>query len=182
MELENRLTGLRAHIGQLMPLIRRYQYVWVVLLAGILLLAAGGGTRDAPAAPESDGQKPAADSFDLAAFEARLQDSLSQIQGAGAVKLMLSLEESGQTVYASNVRHSQGEGANGSYERSLSTVSDGSYGEQPVQIEQHCPTFRGAVVLCQGAESDQVRLAVTQAVSAVCGLGADRISVIQMCR
>ena len=182
MELESKLNGLHAQIGRMMPLIRRYQYVWVVLLVGVLLLAAGGGARDAPAVGAQADRIAAAGSFDLDAFEARLQDSLTRIQGAGAVELILSLEESGETVYASNVRHSQSDGASGSYESSLSTVSDGSYGEQPIQIQQHCPTFRGAVVLCQGAGSDQVRLAVTQAVSAVCGLGADRISVIQMRR
>ena len=35
-------------------------------------------------------------------------------------------------------------------------------------------------ILCDGAGASGVRLAVTEAVGAVCGLGADKISVIQM--
>ena len=93
---------------------------------------------------------------------------------------MLSLDETGEAVYASNVREAENGGESGSYESTLSTVSDGSYGEQPVRIKETCPTFRGAVVLCDGAGQSGVRLAVTDAVGAVCGLGADRISVIQM--
>ena len=37
----------------------------------------------------------------------------------------------------------------------------------------------GAVVVCQGAGSSGVRLAVTEAVAALTGLPADRITVVQ---
>ncbi len=39
---------------------------------------------------------------------------------------------------------------------------------------------RGAVVVCAGAENAQVRLAVTNAVSAYTGLGSDKITVMKM--
>ena len=42
------------------------------------------------------------------------------------------------------------------------------------------PTYRGAIVVCQGADRAAVRLAIVEAVSAVTGLGADRISVLKM--
>lgn len=178
MELDRLKEGLRARLACAAPFIERYKYVCLVLLAGILLLYAGGGARDEPAAPAAAQDDESG--FVLADFEARLEESLSHIQGIGRVELMLSLEETGESVYASNIRHAENGADSGSYESTLSIVSDGSYGEQPVQIQQRCPTFRGAVVLCEGASRDSVRLAVTEAVGAVCGLGADRISVIQM--
>ena len=46
-------------------------------------------------------------------------------------------------------------------------------------VKNVLPTFRGAVVLCDGAENAEVRLAVTQAVGAVCGLSSDRITVLK---
>lgn len=180
MELERLKEQAGAGLAKFVPLIGRYKYALVVLLAGVLLLCAGGGARDAPQTESKQQQAEAADGFDLTSFETQLQQSLSHIAGIGKVELMLSLEETGEAVYASNIRHAETGTDSGSYESSLSTVSDGSYGEQPVQLKQLCPTFRGAVVLCEGARSDTVRLAVTEAVSAVCGLGADRISVIQM--
>ena len=42
------------------------------------------------------------------------------------------------------------------------------------------PTYRGAVILCQGADQPSVRLAIVEAVRCVTGLGADRISVLNM--
>lgn len=178
MELDRLKTQTRDGFCRLVPCLSKYKYALIVLLVGILLLYAGGGARDRPTPAPSGGTEQAA--FDLDAFEQELADKLSRIQGIGRVELMLSLEETGEAVYASNVRQSENGSESGSYEQILSTVSDGSYGEQPVRIKQTCPTFRGAVVLCDGAGESRVRLAVTEAVGAVCGLGADRISVIQM--
>ena len=39
------------------------------------------------------------------------------------------------------------------------------------------PTYRGALVVCQGADRAEVRLAVTEAVTALTGLTADRVTV-----
>ena len=41
------------------------------------------------------------------------------------------------------------------------------------------PQFRGALVVCQGADDPAVRLAVIEAVSALTGLGSDRVCVIR---
>lgn len=175
------LDRLKQYIqtGQLMPSIAKYKYALIILLVGILLLYAGGGARDKPeqSEPQLEGTEQA---FALEPFEERLEKELSQIAGIGRVTLMLSLEESGESVYASNIRQADNGEQNGSYESTLSTVSDGSYGEQPVRIKETYPTFRGAVVLCDGAQDSKVRLAVTEAIGAVCGLRTDRISVIQM--
>ena len=174
------LDRLKQYIQtQLVPSIAKYKYALIILLVGILLLYAGGGARDKPeqSEPQLEGTEQA---FALESFENRLEKELSQIAGIGRVTLMLSLEESGESVYASNIRQADNGEQNGSYESTLSTVSDGSYGEQPVRIKETCPTFRGAVVLCDGAQDSKVRLAVTEAIGAVCGLRTDRISVIQM--
>ena len=179
MELDRLKQHIRTRLEPFVPRIARYKSALIILLVGILLLYAGGGARDKPeqSEPRMEGTEQA---FALDSFEMRLEKKLSQIAGIGRVTLMLSLEESGQSVYASNIRQTDNGQQNGSYESTLSTVSDGSYGEQPVRIKETCPTFRGAVVLCDGAQDSRVRLAVTEAIRAVCGLRTDRISVIQM--
>lgn len=178
MELDRIKMQAREGLGRLLPRLSQYKYALIVLLVGILLLYAGGGARDRPESNQPSGTEKAG--FDLDSFEQELTDKLSKIAGIGRVELMLSLEQTGESVYASNIRESESGSESGSYESTLSTVSDGSYGEQPVRIKETCPTFRGAVVLCDGAGASGVRLAVTEAVGAVCGLGADKISVIQM--
>ena len=155
MELDRIKMQVREGLGRLLPRLSQYKYALIVLLVGILLLYAGGGARDRPESNQPSGTEEAG--FDLDSFE-----------------------QTGESVYASNIRESESGSESGSYESTLSTVSDGSYGEQPVRIKETCPIFRGAVVLCDGAGASGVRLAVTEAVGAVCGLGADKISVIQM--
>lgn len=178
MELDRIKMQVREGLDRLLPRLSQYKYALIVLLVGVLLLYAGGGARDRPESNQPTGTEEAG--FDLDSFEQELTDKLSKIAGIGRVELMLSLEQTGESVYASNIRESESGSESGSYESTLSTVSDGSYGEQPVRIKETCPTFRGAVVLCDGAGASGVRLAVTEAVGAVCGLGADKISVIQM--
>ena len=180
MELDRVKTAVQAGLNGLVPKIGKYKYALIVLLVGILLLYAGGGARDRPEQEQSvpDGTEQAA--FDLAAFEDELESKLAQIAGVGRVELMLSLEQTGEAVYASNVRQSASGEQNGSYESTLSTVSDGSYGEQPVRLKQTCPTFRGAVVLCDGAGSHAVQLAVTQAANSIICFSKIKYSIIYL--
>ena len=57
-------------------------------------------------------------------------------------------------------------------------VDDGS-AEAPVVTRTVYPTYRGALVVCQGGDRADVKLAVTEAVAALTGLPADRITVVQ---
>ena len=41
------------------------------------------------------------------------------------------------------------------------------------------PQYRGALVVCEGGGNDAVRLQVIAAVSALTGLGSDRIAVVR---
>ena len=118
--------------------------------------------------------------FDLAVFEQDLNEKLAAIEGVGRVELMLSLDQTEEAVYAVNTRQTRNGDAGQSYESDLTVVSDGSYGEKPVTVKSLLPTFRGAVVLCDGADNAQVRLAVTQAVGTVCGIGSDKVTVLKM--
>lgn len=164
--------------GRIIPMMQKYRYAWIVLLAGLMMMCVGA-PRDEPAENEQE-QTVENPAFDLTAFQNNLQEKLSLIEGAGQVQLLLSLEGTEETVYASNTRQTNTGEDNTSYESSLTVLSDGSYGEQPVRVKSVCPTFRGAVVLCEGGDQTTVRLAVTEAVSTACGLGADKISVLKM--
>ena len=52
----------------------------------------------------------------------------------------------------------------------------------PVVTKTKSAPYLGAVVVCDGADSATVRLRIMQAVSALTGLGSDKISVIKMKR
>lgn len=158
----------------------RYKYFLLVILVGVLLLTSG-------MQPASNTQEQAAEQadheFDLQAFQQSVADSLSQIDGAGRVTVLLSLETGEESVYAADVSKSSqttDNNSNESYESTTSILSDGSYGEAPILIKSKYPTFRGAVILCEGADDDAVRLQIVHAVSALCGISSDCISVSKL--
>ena len=164
------LTAVREKI---LPVLKKYRVVLAVLLAGVLLLVSGGREEKTDAAQTQTD----ADSFSLSDFETQLCRRLSAIDGAGRVELMLSLEQTREAVYAVNTRETGG--AASSRESDVAVISSSGYGETPVTVKNVLPTFRGAIVLCDGAENAAVRLAVTQAVETVCGLTSDRITVLK---
>ena len=152
-------------------LLSRYQYVLLVLAAGVLLLLLplGGGEE------EDHTQTPAQlqEEFDLEAFEDRLAGALSQIQGAGEAQVVLTLKSGSRQVLAQDTQR----GADGDASAATVTLSQGGGSQTVVPLQTLAPQFQGALVVCQGGDQASVRLAVTEAVAALTGLSADRITV-----
>ena len=84
---------------------------------------------------------------------------------------MLTVEEGETTVYQYD------ETASG---KTTVIITDEERAESGL-VQQVIPQkYRGAIVVCQGADSASVRLSVIEAVAKVTGLGTDRISVLKM--
>lgn len=153
----------------------RYKYVLLVILAGaILLLLPGGEGQEGQAAQPQSSQ--AGDSFDLALTERRLAQALSKVDGAGEVTVVLTVAGSSRQVLAQDATSSQQDGRQ-EESRTTVVVSQGSGVQQTVALQQLSPEFQGALVVCSGGDDPGVRLKLTQAVAALTGLGADRISI-----
>ena len=108
---------------------------------------------------------------------------LSECEGVGRCKVMLSVSSGPESVFAKEARESrrEDEGARESdIDTKPSIISGGSGGETPVLIKEMYPEFQGAVVICDGAGSAALRGKVVEAVSVLTGLRSDRISVIKM--
>ncbi len=108
----------------------------------------------------------------------RSEEILGKISGVGKVDVMLSLHSGGERVLAqdSSLRYSGSVQSPDSYERSTQPVTDGG---GVVVTKETCPQYRGALVVCEGGGDDGVRLQVAKAVSALTGLGSDRIAVVK---
>ncbi len=156
----------------------RYKLALLVLAVGlILLLWPSGAEREAPGAPAAqDEVAEAAPEFDLEALEKKLESILSRIDGAGTVSVALAAREGVERVYAADQSYSQ-DGDSREQKSEAVVISTGSGTEEVVLVQQRYPAFQGAVVVCEGGGEAQVRLLVTQAVSALTGLGADKITV-----
>ena len=153
----------------------RYKYVLLVAALGTLLLLWPTERKDGAAAPADT--SPAAGT-DLAETEKAMEDILGKINGVGRVEVMLTLHSGGERVLAqdSSLRYSGSAQSPDSYERSSQPVTDAG---GVVVTQEKYPQYRGALVVCDGGGSDAVRLQVVEAVSALTGLGSDRIAVVK---
>ena len=101
------------------------------------------------------------------AEEQRLTTLLQQINGAGQVQVLLSYRCSAERELATD---DSGE---------PTIISAGGGAQEAVELKTVSPQYLGAVVVCDGADSPQVQLAVTQAVAQFTGLSTDHISVLR---
>ena len=81
----------------------RYKYFLAVIAVGVLLLLSAKVPASEPAKEEGTQTEAA---FDLQTFQQSVADSLAQIEGAGRVEVLLSLEAGEESVYASDVSQS----------------------------------------------------------------------------
>lgn len=157
-----------------------YKYVLLVAAVGVVcLLWPEGQTEES----ETVSQAKETVSADLQAVQTEMETILGQIQGVGQLHLMLTVDTGTERVLAgdTSLSYSGTTAAPDDYSRTSETVlvSGGSGSDDVVVTREIWPKFRGALVVCQGADDPTVKLAVMEAVSALTGLGSDRISVLK---
>lgn len=170
--------GKRLRTVNLMETLKRYKYVLLVAALGVfLLLLPDGEERETGAAGIS-----AAEDFDRLALQKEMERILSSLDGVGSLSLMLTVDGGGEYALAqdesSSSRHGGAESAEQTRKTETVVLGSGS-GAGVVVTQSRYPEFIGALVVCEGGGSSAVRLAVTQAVSALTGLPSDRITVVR---
>ena len=158
-------------------------------LIGLLLLCATSLPKSANA---GGAKNPAQESIrvDLTAYEQQLERRLSEIisaiAGAGEARVMLTLDCGSEPIYATqgktDSRHNY---SDSSSEESLSAnkeyviIGSGNSG-QGLVLKMVEPQVRGVAVICQGGDDLIVRQAIVEAVTAVLGVGSNKVSVARL--
>lgn len=154
-------------------LLKKYRYALLVLLLGLALMLLPGKREDG--GTEHTEVSTVLEQTDISEQLARI---LSRIQGAGEVEVMLTVAAGEQTVYQTDEDITGG--VDGSSRSDTVIITDAERTQSGLISQVNPPKYQGAIIVCQGAESPAVRLAIVEAVSRVTGLGADRISVLKM--
>lgn len=161
---------------KLIPYVKKYKYVALVVLAGVVLMLLPSGKGEQQTV--SDQPVNVSEAYSLAETEKRLEQLLGRIRGVGQVQVMLTLK-SGSSLQLAENRSTSLRDTENRQDRDVVTLNRGSGYEDVVVTEQTYPVYQGAVVVCQGAGDSSVNLAVIQAVSVLTGLGSDKITVVQ---
>ena len=141
----------------------KYKYPILVVLVGMALLLLPGRETEEPAVPVVTVAEES--------LEQRLEALLAQIEGAGAVRVLLTEDMGRETLWQTDLDSDR---------EDTVIVEDSDRNETGLVRQTRSPSYRGAVILCQGADVPSVKLAIVEAVRCVTGLGADRISVQKM--
>lgn len=154
----------------------------IIIIAAILFLAFGGfGKKEDTSVKESESN------FDLNTYkenlEAEAENALSQIKGAGDVKVVLSFESTGKTVIARNNQSKTEKDTGDTDNKEKKEVTDSVvvYGqgqnEKPYVTEEKMPLPSGVLVIAKGAGNETVRNELYEAVKALYGISSHRIKV-----
>ena len=156
----------------------KYKFVGLTVLIGVgLLLWPSGKKTTGTSGSSPAATAPTAVEQDL---QADIEEILGTISGVGQVKVLLTVDSDGERQLAQNTElaYSGSTAAPEDYSRRSETVLvDGAEGDGTVVVRTGYPTYRGALVVCQGGDRAEVKLAVTEAVAALTGLSADRVTV-----
>lgn len=157
-------------------LLKKYRYVLLVLLAGIVLMCLPDGEKSKP---EQASVEQAAQETITVSSEEKLRQILSHIEGAGRVEVLLTPLAGEETIYQTD-QDNASNGDSDSLRLETVIVTDDQRSQQGLVKQVNPPVYLGAVVVCQGADRASVRLAIVEAVANATGLSADKISVLKM--
>ena len=157
--------------GKATAFMKKYKFMLLILLIGLVLMSIPNhkdNNTDTPIAVSEE------KNTSVKSVKDELTLILSQIEDVGNVQVMLTLAAGEETLYQTN--GSTQDSGNGTTD--IITGADRNQHGLVRQITP--PVYLGAIVICQGCDKPTVRLAVTQAVSKITGLGADSISVLKL--
>lgn len=159
--------------GKILELGKKYRYALLVLVIGIgLMLLPGNGRKVQPQEGQPMQEQEQVD------ISQQLAQILCQIQGAGKVQVMLTVAQGEKIMYQTDEDLASSEGGTSRWDTVIITGAD--RGQSGLVHQVIPPVYRGAIVVCEGANKPAVRLSIVEAVSKITGLGADRISVVKM--
>lgn len=160
---------------KLQKLLEQYKYVMLVILVGVILLLLPTGKKAGDEHTTAEGMSGTAaneEHFQVEAMEKKLEEALSEIEGAGKVKVVLTVQGGNRQVLAQDGKRTQQENAVNTV-----VISKGSGSQDTVVLQELYPQYQGALIICSGGGNMSVKLKLVEAVSALTGLGADKIAV-----
>lgn len=160
---------------KLTNIIRKYKYAALILVIGLLLMTLPERTHEE--------QKTTVQTVKHTQSEVSVSEELAKIltsiEGVGKVEVMLTVASGAQTLYQTDNNTTSSKDENSS-RHETAIITDSNRNEMGLVAQIIPEKYQGAIVVCQGAGSPSVQLAVINAVSNVTGLSSDRICVLKM--
>ena len=168
--------------------------ILIVILAGVLLMAAAFPSGHSSASKESSTTAIESESMSTDMYEEyvekRLEKILADVDGVGKVKVMLSIRNSTEKVLAKDETYSESEkkvASVGSSNQTNDTQNisthifyDTSDGSRPYVVMENMPVIDGAIIVCEGGDNKELVNDITNAVYGLLNVPVHKIKVMKM--
>ncbi len=108
-------------------------------------------------------------------LENKLTDVISSIQGVGECRVMITLENTTESVYATNNENKSDDKS--SNRKDEYVFYDSAQGEAPVLIKEYLPKVQGVTVVCSGGDDIAVKEKIIESVTSLFNIPTNRVSV-----
>ena len=119
---------------------------------------------------------------DYAQYVSTLNDELtsviSSIEGVGECKVMITLKNTKENIYAENSETSSSDSSNS--ENNEYVIYNSENGDSPLLLKEEMPQVAGVAVVCTGGDSEAVRERIIDCVCALFDISSSRVSVSKL--
>lgn len=159
--------------------LKKYRYVALVFAIGLILMAIPlRSQKKEPVQTDPKTETSVTEVKSETGVEQKLEKILSRINGAGEVHVLLTAMSGEETVYQENADiQKQSDSSSSRTETVL--ITDTQHAQDGLIRQVNPPQYRGAIVVCRGADDPSVKLAIVDAVSKVTDLPTNCISVLK---
>ncbi len=115
-------------------------------------------------------------------LEEKVQEIVESIDGAGKSKVMITLSETTEYIYATNDKDTRKNSENGddsAFENDYVIIENNS-NDTGLLVKTIEPKVRGVAVVCEGGNDSAVQRQIYSAVSAVLNISTSRISISKL--
>lgn len=124
-------------------------------------------------------------------YAKRLEDFLSQLYGAGSVRVLVTVEESAEQIvardspYVRKTEEEKGDGKDRNYteiqNESNVILAENVQGQKgPIVLKELAPDIKGVIVLAKGADKKSVAMEITCLMEALFGIDSHKIKVAKL--
>lgn len=155
--------------------------VYVILITGIILLSIGSFLPEKEVKTEPDAAVINSD------MEKRIENALSEIDGVGRTRVLITYKTKGEVVPALNTNESgskDSETGSGTVRESVSSgreesvVLIGSGGSQkPIVVKEFAPSVQGVIVIAEGGSDAKIKQDIIEAVTVLTGVSPHNVGV-----
>ncbi len=169
---------------------KKTMFIVLAGIIGVLILVASEFIPEGEKAKEDEKERQVSEynienHYEYAEMlEKKLTDLILSIEGAGATKVMLTLESSSEAVYAQNDKtdmESNDENSEKiSKENDYVLIKTDSSKEEALLLKIIQPEVKGVAVVCEGGDSIYVQQKIIETISAVFDINASKIKVTKL--